>query len=740
MLSSPQSKKKRSRSLKSPSKPRRHKSLAKKSFDSKDPRPYFTYLESPFCIFCKRTSPPLIKLPSGIFINLTGHVHEICLKTRGCCECGVLGLCYRCTYKDCQRLIHSWCAAYIHSNSNFCDLHFSMAKKKEASKNPYIKAISRKVITSGLWEKDYKDKDSPTSLCNGYIFWYLIGMEYFPGELDLTCFPSFPLCTQFELEYEPVVTGDFVEESIERVKRKLDSVVKRNEELICGTLELVRMRTGIDKVQKGVDCDGYIDLMEKIPTADKNSISLSSGLRHDTSPSSQINDALCQICKMNEEQDSLVTCFKCSLTVHQKCYRTNQTQSFKCDECEFPDLTSPCILCSKSEGILRKTVHSASEPLLKDLTKSKEIKNWIWVHCFCALHTPGVSFRASLIDLSALDISKSSTRCEVCKSNEGVCINCSFSNCNKYFHPECGRDLFVSNKSNEKKIFCDLHKPVKLRKMLENRQKQLTEDLMRFCKSMEKYLDKARPVVKIIKKKKVLKPKPSQSKIFSPEEDFLLEYRIQQFLYRLNLSQKDPFELVINLEGTTRCSKVGISRPQYFTLVSPGVIIEENISIDYRTAEECFKRYQDTLFNKIRNEMLLLGKRIFLYQGLELPAPKHYTRPKKRKQQGPQKSLDTYCVCNKPFYYEIPWIADWTQEQWEEKIRENEMIECTKCEKWFHLQCVGYHGSLDKARQDDNWKCESCEIRRDLVSSSEKQVSIQDKKSGMTTRRGLKIQ
>ena len=57
-------------------------------------------------------------------------------------------------------------------------------------------------------------------------------------------------------------------------------------------------------------------------------------------------------------------------------------------------------------------------------------------------------------------------------------------------------------------------------------------------------------------------------------------------------------------------------------------------------------------------------------------------------------------------------MVEWTKEEWEEKIRDNEMVECTKCEKWFHLKCVNYDGTLEKAQQDENWKCGICDKKK----------------------------
>ena len=186
--------------------------------DCREYVPCITNSDALLCIFCKRPTAPLIKIPSGIFINVSGYVHELCLRNKGCCKCGVLGFCYKCSVKDCSRLIHSWCAQAMHGPSTFCDLHSNSQRKKESSRMPFIRSICRRVISSQFWDKEYKEKDSPSSACNGHIFWYILGLEYFPTGHDLSHFPSLPLTNQFELQYEQIPhTTNYVDQMLSKV-------------------------------------------------------------------------------------------------------------------------------------------------------------------------------------------------------------------------------------------------------------------------------------------------------------------------------------------------------------------------------------------------------------------------------------------------------------------------------------------------------------------------------------------
>lgn len=174
----------------------------------------------------------------------------------------------------------------------------------------------------------------------------------------------------------------------------------------------------------------------------------------------------------------------------------------------------------------------------------------------------------------------------------------------------------------------------------------------------------------------------------------ILEFRIRQYIHKINLTQKRQFIVTFNLKGNTRKSKIIISRPHLYTLIAPEVILEDKITIENRGAEECLKRYQDLLFIKLKNDILLRGQKICIYQGKGLitidkrktQKPKYerkYASKKKNKDKidtKAQVSKETYCTCNKHYYYVLPRNPKWTDQEYEAKITENEMIECTRCQ------------------------------------------------------------
>ncbi|CAG9324322.1 unnamed protein product [Blepharisma stoltei] len=268
-------------------------------------------------------------------------------------------------------------------------------------------------------------------------------------------------------------------------------------------------------------------------------------------------------------------------------------------------------------------------------------------------------------------------------------------------------------------------------KCLERQKKKTLDDLYILCRTYEKWEKENKPSHKAIKRKRTQTQKANHWKTFTPIEDLSLEYRIRQHIHKVNITQDKPFILIFNLKGNTRKSKYSFSRPQYYNLLAPEVILEDRVAIENRSPEECLKRYQDLLFTKIKNDALLKGEKICIYQGKGLGLEEAKIRLKrakyerkhalgKRKKQKEfelaQVSKETYCTCNKPYYYLLPRNPKWTDEEYETKIKENEMIECTHCQNWFHLGCAGYQGTVEEAQKDDAWICKDCSLKRTKLS------------------------
>jgi len=94
-----------------------------------------------------------------------------------------------------------------------------------------------------------------------------------------------------------------------------------------------------------------------------------------------------------------------------------------------------------------------------------------------------------------------------------------------------------------------------------------------------------------------------------------LEFLIAKYMKRLHILNSKPIVMYLNLKGNTRHSRVVVERPELYNMIAPEVIIEEKLMVKDRSPDECYKRYKDYLENKIRNELLMDGVTVNMYQG-----------------------------------------------------------------------------------------------------------------------------
>ncbi|KAI0213333.1 hypothetical protein LSAT2_001646 [Lamellibrachia satsuma] len=103
--------------------------------------------------------------------------------------------------------------------------------------------------------------------------------------------------------------------------------------------------------------------------------------------SRKVKVLICCVClgDISEEEDEIVECDGCSISVHEGCYGISESQSVAstassastapwfCDACK-AGVTPHCELCPNSGGIYKETDASR------------------WVHLVCALYIPGIAF------------------------------------------------------------------------------------------------------------------------------------------------------------------------------------------------------------------------------------------------------------------------------------------------------------------------------------------------------------
>lgn len=183
---------------------------------------------------------------------------------------------------------------------------------------------------------------------------------------------------------------------------------------------------------------------EKLRKEQKEEISSADVNAHTATKAKKSERLVCGVCLESEstEEDELVECDCCGITVHEGCYgdaeesipedksdSDAETEPWFCDPCK-AKCEGYCELCPVKGGLLKQT----------DSGK--------WVHLVCALYVPGVGFRDvdRLQSVVIDDISSSrwsARRCILCEdqrfSRTGVCIECDAGMCKTYFHAMCAQ-------------------------------------------------------------------------------------------------------------------------------------------------------------------------------------------------------------------------------------------------------------------------------------------------------------
>ncbi|XP_037516725.1 PHD finger protein 14 isoform X1 [Rhipicephalus sanguineus] len=177
---------------------------------------------------------------------------------------------------------------------------------------------------------------------------------------------------------------------------------------------------------------------------------------------------ICAVClgDISIEDDEIVECDCCGVSVHEGCYgitdsdsvmstgSSSSTEPWFCDACRAGQKEPICELCPNTGGIFKET----------DVGK--------WVHLVCALYIPGVAFgnveKLTPVTLFEMPYSRWGAKsCVLCEderlSRTGVCITCDAGMCKASFHVTCAqREGLLSEASMEEIAdpffaYCKLH-------------------------------------------------------------------------------------------------------------------------------------------------------------------------------------------------------------------------------------------------------------------------------------------
>ena len=180
------------------------------------------------------------------------------------------------------------------------------------------------------------------------------------------------------------------------------------------------------------------------PKKPKETTQKSSTLSH----SEALEISICCVCLTGTEEDNILECDKCGITVHEGCYGAPPTDPDN-DELDMTWFCQPCVanasheceLCPNREGVMKCT----------DSGK--------WAHMVCALYSEGIGFGDTTLlePIITTDIPPSKfgyKKCDLCEDERfaysGLVVECDAGLCKSNFHITCAQKLgYLMENTNE---------------------------------------------------------------------------------------------------------------------------------------------------------------------------------------------------------------------------------------------------------------------------------------------------
>jgi len=226
-------------------------------------------------------------------------------------------------------------------------------------------------------------------------------------------------------------------------------------------------------------------------------------------------DWICDMCKeFGPKYGKVLSCPLCSIRGGaMKATLTRITDLPTYNKSPVSPIKKPQNVQHNNEQVQQNESSSTCSPAHKDLVydfkqefTEEELANEpkptvAWVHLSCAywmpeleLWTKDMSYPIS--GLEQIDQRRFKLVCNICKQRGvGCCIQCNKGKCQAAFHVECARLAGVYMEFEARKeeptansAFCDKHRPLKLRKDIEQSRKKSADDILSFCKVVDKCL------------------------------------------------------------------------------------------------------------------------------------------------------------------------------------------------------------------------------------------------------------
>jgi hypothetical protein len=377
------------------------------------------------------------------------------------------------------------------------------------------------------------------------------------------------------------------------------------------------------------------------------------------------DDIVCEVCNNGDYEDKnmIVVCSTCDLSVHQKCYGIAQVpyDDWICDACTVFGQTKRkllrCALCPVKGGAMKPSTISINNPLFASKTSQESNDEprplMLWVHLSCAHWIPELelwtkNFNKSVTDLSLIDRKRFKLTCSICKQRGiGCCIQCSKGKCSVSFHVECARFNgiyleFEANSQEASRVFCDKHRPLRLKKELEKSRKHAAEDILRFCKIVDKSITLLTSTGETLYdelKSTSRKPRIG-NKLFNKMEKKKLMNRVH-FISKnygqlfISILQQPDNEFKVNPKAV---------RLEYVDTISKRVFPWNEVKVDAKfTSLNCYNKYISLIPDEETYKLKILGvgkERVEKEKKLKL-------RMHREEQKRNAVDMNKYCYCKK---------------------------------------------------------------------------------------------
>ncbi|CAD8140475.1 unnamed protein product [Paramecium octaurelia] len=473
------------------------------------------------------------------------------------------------------------------------------------------------------------------------------------------------------------------------------------------------------------------------------------------------------------DDNLIVFCSKCNISVHQKCYLIEviPNEDWICDVCQTFGPNGQylrCALCPKLGGAMKPTQIDAScfenlnqtyfesqgETMMKndlvsklfqqidddeelyydfsklpnrdirDLENNKDIKEpqpqKVWIHLSCFYWSPECFLDEKQDILRGVDNinqKRFTLNCSLCNIKKaGMCIQCARSSCQTGFHVECARrsGIFLTqtivNTKPDYQIFCQKHVPLKVKRILESKQRLYEREIIDFFRAYERCKSVHKKSQQRVKKAKSSKESQQQLELQDHQEN---EFDLIDFAIKLKefIDQLLDQKFIVNLrQEQGKYVFESLTEPQlkqqkqYYLTKLPevyqskvdqnGLIITQFYKSTITATDELWKffKYRDfekdiiyKMYEKLRRRaskfMQELNPQKKQAKLIDMLMLKKFKKSKKSDQKKEifieqvgdeyyQRDDNLYCVCRGKFKDGDPMIC------------------CESCEEWFHFDCL----------------------------------------------------